>query len=56
MESGKVVSLLQETFKIFSLDSKPIESGNVSRKLVDKSSSRRLCNPAIESGMACYQR
>jgi len=51
MESGKVVSLLQETFKIFNFDNKPIESGNVSRKLVETSSSRRLCKPAIESGI-----
>lgn len=54
MESGKAVSLLVETFRIFSLDSRPIESGNVSRRLPETSSSTRPCNPAIESGIACW--
>ena len=54
MESGKTVSLLVETFRIFSLDRRPIESGKVSRIFPETFNSTRSCSPAIESGIACW--
>lgn len=52
MLSGRDLSLLPDTLRIFRLNSSPIESGNDVRKLEESWSSSKHSSPAMESGIA----
>lgn len=53
MLSGKAVSLLLETSRVFNFSNNPMESGKASNILDERFSSSRFSRPAIESGIDC---
>jgi len=56
MDSGRAISLLADTLRIFRLTSNPMESGRDSKTLDETSSSTSFFSPAIESGITCFNR